>query len=93
MALVPRSPARSVGHCRLTDEELSGRSVRRTGEAPWAVTARAFVSACVWIWGPAGGTKSVQAINLFVFSLEASRPLLRPWRWDIYCVGPACLIS
>lgn len=36
MALVPCSPARSVGHCRLTDEELSGRSVRRPGEAPWA---------------------------------------------------------
>ena len=47
MALVPRSPARSVGHCRLTDEELSGRSVRRPGEAPWAVTARAFVCLCV----------------------------------------------
>lgn len=47
MALVPCSPARSVGHCRLTDEELSGRSVRRPGEAPLAVTARAFVSACV----------------------------------------------
>lgn len=35
MALVPRSPARSVGHCRLTDEELSGRGVRRPREAPW----------------------------------------------------------
>lgn len=92
MTLVPCSPAQSVS-CRLMDEESLGRCYRRPGEASWTGYGES-VCVCLCVdMGSGWETKSDRAINLFVFSLGASRPLLRPWRWDIYCVGPACLIS
>jgi hypothetical protein len=48
--LIPCSPARPVS-VGLTGEESLGRCLGSQERLRGLVTARAFVSACAWIWG------------------------------------------